>query len=162
MSNPVDEFLQSCDRVGKPMEKSAGPLSGMGQMMGGKFGDELARGAIQATMGAAVMALGGAAVKTSNAIKKRKSFRDMLEHNADLNEQHQNDPKMFGRHFESFYSMNPAFASDPVVAGTYMRQMSMNPQAAGRTLVESLEARQKGSPWELGMTGVGPTVKYKF
>jgi hypothetical protein len=162
MSNPVDTFLESCERRTKSVEKEKTAAPGTGGLFGGKIGEEMARGAIQASMGAAAIALGGAAVKVFHAIKKRQSYKDMLGHNQDLREVQQGDPEMFGRHFDSLYSLNPTFAADPIVAGTYMRQMSMNPATAGKAIVESLEARQKTSPFEIGLQGTGPSIKYKF
>jgi hypothetical protein len=161
MSNPVDEALE--------MKKEAflGGLLGAAKQVGKGAGrdamTEVGRGALQAAGGAAVIGLTGAAMKAVNAIRKKKDFRQMMDSNSDLQEFQREDPRQFNRHYNSLAGMNPEFAHDPVVSGTYMRQMSMSPQTAGSTLVQSLESRQKTSPWQMGISAAkGPEVKYSF
>lgn len=149
MSNPIDEALE--------MKKEAG-LGFLGK--GAK--EEVARGAQQALGGALVVGVAAAGMKAVQAIRKSKVYKEMMGSNPDLEEFHREDPRQFNQHFNSLHSLNPQFASDPVIAGTYMRQMSMSPQTAGTTLVQSLESKKKTSPWNIGVGTKGPQVSYDF
>lgn len=151
MSNPVDDYLES--RSG--MDKKA--FFGRPQLRhaAGRVGI----GALEAAGGAALLSLGGAAMKSFNAIKKKKDFGEMMEANPDLQEFQSQDPKRFQQHYNSLRSMNPQFARDPTVAGTYMRQMSMSPQTAGKVIVESISGARAmpSSPAQMAMEGYRPT-----
>ena len=50
---------------------------------------------------------------------------------------------MFNQMFTSLRSMNPAYSKDPLIAGTYMRQMVDSPMTAGGKLTETLGTRDK-------------------
>lgn len=150
MSNPVDEFLA--------MKKEAN-LGQLGKMVGGEVG----KGMLQAAGGAMIVGLAGAAMKAFQAAKKRRSFQGMMEHNPDLQEFQREDPQRFNAHYNSLHGMNPEFAQDPIVSGTYMRQMSLSPQTAGTTIVQSLESKQRVAPWSVGVSMMrGPEVGYRF
>lgn len=92
-----------------------------------------------AMIGAAGTALGAAATHAYRAITKQRDFKAMLSHNADLVDEHANNPQQFNQMYSSFRAMNPQFAADPIVAGTYMRQMAMSPSTAGHAIVSSLK-----------------------
>lgn len=92
-------------------------------------------GAVGAT--AAVGGLGVASQKIYDAMTKRRDFNAMLEHNPDLVEHHQNNPKSFNQMFTTLRTMNPQFSKDPLVAGTYMRRMAESPLSAGGVAVEA-------------------------
>lgn len=102
------------------------------------IGRRVGTGALEAAGGAALLTLGGAAIKAFKAIGKKRDFKGMMEANPDLSEFQRENSKQFTQHYTSFRNMNPQFAGDPVVAGTYMRQMSMSPATAGKVIVESL------------------------
>lgn len=115
---------------------------------------ELGRIGTQAAIVGGVGILAAGAQKTYLAITKKRDFDAMLEHNPDLAEHQAANPQQFNQHYSSLRSMNPLFAKDPVVAGSYMRQMSMNPGTAGKVLVESLNSLQKGGPKSPMMGGL--------
>jgi hypothetical protein len=134
VSNPLDDFYSE---FGEPeQEKQAGSI-------GSNFGSAMAQGLGVAAAGT-VMGLGGMAVnKLMDAATKGRDFRNMLANNPDLEEHRQRDPKMFNQMYSSLRHMNQHFASDPVVAGTYMRRMVENPMTAGGILSESVSASDK-------------------
>lgn len=148
--NPVEEYLS--EREG--LEKKA-----FGQALKSMAGPALAQvgvGGLQAAGAAGVMGLGGAVMKAYSAIRKHRDYKSMMEHNPDLHEMMQENPKQFGQFYSSFRSMNPSFAQDPVISGTYMRQMGHAPQHAGKIIVESLEGASKMKPSvEIGFQGGG-------
>ena len=127
MSNPVDDYLS--------MKKEA--------VNWGQIGHTALEGAAGGIAGAGVLALGAAALKALGAMRKRKEFSGMMGANPDLSEFHRENPKQFNQHYNSFRGMNPRFAKDPVVSGTYMRSMSMSPETAGKAIVESMESAGK-------------------
>lgn len=109
-------------------------------------------------MGAA--GIGAAATKAYYAATKASDYKKMLGSNPDLREYQQSNPSQFKQHYSSLRSINPQFASDPTVAGTYMRQMSLNPQSAGKTIVESVEAQPTRKPMmEFGRLETGPGLE---
>lgn len=79
-----------------------------------------------------------AANKVYRAITKKRDFDRMMAFNLDFEERRNADPKSFDQYYNSLRSLNPTFAADPVVAGTYMTQMLESPISAGKVLVESL------------------------
>ena len=156
MTNPLEDYL---------MSKTAGPqgvLPGMGRFMQGGFGqgvmNNVRTGAEQAigsgAVGLAATGLGVGAIKAYRAIRKRQDFKDMMNHNPDLHEFQQQDPSKFNAHYNSMRSMVPAYAEDPIVAGSLMRNMSLNPETAGSVLMQGMESRSKTGP-TLGIEG-GP------
>lgn len=98
------------------------------------------------TAGAAAVSFG--AKKLYDAITKRRDFRMMLEHNPDLHEALERDPKFFNQAYSSLRSVNPQFASEPLIAGNYMRQMTESPLTAGGKLENAFDhaSRDRGSP----------------
>lgn len=105
-----------------------------------------------AVLGGGIAMLSGAAQKVYLAATKKSRFESMLKSNPDLHEHQQANPQQFDEHYNSLYRMNPRFASDPVVAGAYMRQMSMHPSTAGKVVVESLSSipRDRGPSMQVG------------
>lgn len=153
--NPLDDYL---------MTKKAGPqgvLPGMGRFMG-SFGQSVAgnvrTGAEQAigsgAVGLVATGLTIGALKAVRAIKKRQDFKEMMTHNPDLQEFQQQDPGKFNAHYNSMRTMLPAYAGDPIISGSLMRNMSLNPETAGSVLMQGLESRSKTGP-TLGIEG-GP------
>lgn len=142
MTNPVDEFLDA-------FEKEAGPDF---RRLGQAAGDA----AMSAGVGALAAGVTGvaaiAAHKVYEAATHGHDFRTMLEYNPDLEEHRRRDTKLFNQHFTSLRNMNPAFSADPIVAGTFMRQMAENPANAGSVLREALTGRDK-MPSLIGQMG---------
>lgn len=158
-ANPLDEYL---------MEKKAGHqgvLPGFKSFMGGMRANTLKNfrtGAEEAigsgAVGLAATGLGMAALKIYRAVRKREDFRQMMAHNPELKEFHEQDPVKFNQHYNSLRSLVPAYAEDPIIAGSYMRQMSLSPESAGAALREAMESRAKTGP-TFGMES-GP-MKYQ-
>lgn len=128
--NPVDEYL---------MTKTAAD----GQPSNWK--PALRNAAVHAGVGLAAAGLPIVAAKAYNAVNKGSRFRGMMEHNEDLHALSEQDPQRFAQFYDSLHRMSPEFASDPIVAGTYMRQMLSNPSGAGKVLVEA-RGNTKASP----------------
>ena len=100
-----------------------------------------------ATVGMAAAGLSGSAETIYNAATKSRDFRSMLEHNTDLQEHHEADPKRFNLMFTTLRNMNPEFSKDPLVAGAYMRRMVEAGPMAGGVAVEALTHRDTfGTP----------------
>ncbi len=133
MTTPIEEFLQEYAVT----EKVAGPLNGFGQNFGKAMVGGMGAGAATAAIGVGAMA----AKALMNAATKAHSFNQMLEHNPDLAEHRDANPKRFNQMYTSLHSMNPDFAKDPIVAGTYMRQMSESPLNAGGILAQTVGSR---------------------
>lgn len=134
MNNPLDQYL---------MEKTGGVTKtaamrdlrqGMGQALG------------NAVIGGAATVVGVAGLKAYRALRKTHDFRSMMEHNPDLAEYHEQNPTQFNAHYNSFRSVAPSYAEDPIIAGTFMRQMSESPVHAGGKLLAALESHSKVSP----------------
>lgn len=146
MGNPVDEYLKSC----APVEKKAGLMDTVRGSFGRAFsGPELGTLAWQTAAVGGVSALVGAARKAYDAATKSTDFKSMLDVNPDLVESHAENPKMFNQYYSSLRNLSPAFAADPVVAGSYMRQMTEHPYNAGNVLVNSVGASPKLPPSRL-------------
>lgn len=134
MSNPVDDYLEVT-------EKKAF-LEGAARGARRAFSPEgLGMLAVQSLGVAGAGALIESARKTYMAATKNQHFKKMLEVNPDLGEAQQQDPKMFNQYYNSLRSLNPQFAADPVVAGSFMRKMTEFPTNAGNILVDSLQKR---------------------
>jgi hypothetical protein len=117
-------------------------LGDAGRTAARQFGSKLPEAAAGAASSAAVglgLAAGGvAASKIYDAITKRRDFRAMMEANGDLHEEYAKDPKLFNQMFSTLRTFQPAFTKDPLVAGTYMRQMTGSPLTAGGVAVQAL------------------------
>jgi hypothetical protein len=101
--------------------------------------------------GAGVAAVSFGAQKLYDAITKRRDFRLMLEHNPDLHEHLERDPKFFNQAYSSLRSVNPQFSKEPLIAGNYMRQMMDAPMSAGGKIELALQGAHQGH----GAGGVG-------
>jgi hypothetical protein len=132
MSNPVDEYLKKYAAEGfGEMAKSVGQ---------------------RAALLAGAIGLASAGTQVYRAITKKQDYNAMLEAHPDLAERRDQDPATFNRFYNALRSLNPQFAAEPVVAGTYMRRMLEAPEAAGGTLVESLQSSK----------GIGPSYSMTF
>jgi len=141
VKNPIDAYLSEknagfFDSVGKGFKQEAQNFgtAGLGsELFRRGVGSALAVGGALATTTAAA-----GASKLYNAATKSRDFKKMLDHNPDLAESHKENPKQFNQMFSTLRMFNPAFSRDPIVAGTYMRQMTQNPLTAGSLAVEAL------------------------
>ena len=140
--NPVDEYF---------MTKAAAE---------GGWGQALRNAAVHTGAGLALAGAPILASKAYNAIAKGSRFNNMLENNEDLQAMHQQDPKRFSLMFDSLHNMSPTFASDPLVAGSYMRKMMANPANAGGVLVDARNQTKPSDPGALvrSMQGMAPSV----
>jgi len=149
MTSPVDEYL---------MEKTA--LFGISASKAKELAGSTA---IQFGVGAAIAAAPAVAQKVMGAITKRHNFNQMLGQNPDLAEARADDPKTFNNFYNSFHRLNPEFASDPTVSGTYMRQMMAHPEGAGKVIVESLRGREGfGTPFGDALRSGASTAAKSF
>lgn len=133
MTTPLDEYLET---------KVAAPAGDFARSMGRSMfnpqalGQAAGAGAVAAGLGLA----GGAASKIIGAITKNRDFKQMMEFAPDLEQNRSNNPNRFNQQYSSLRRFNPAFAGDPVIASSYMRQMSEMPEAAGGVLVNAIGA----------------------
>lgn len=135
MSNPLEDFLTEYG----PVETKEADLKGFGRQFGGAVTSGLGAATATAALGA-----GAVGVKALyDAATSGRDFRAMLSHNEDLRDHHTNDPRRVNQLYSSLRSMNPNFAKDPIVAGTYMRRMIDSPLGAGGILAETVGARSQ-------------------
>jgi hypothetical protein len=156
MSNPLDDYLSDRGTIKKATQLSL-PMGGMGSRLGGfarkagrAIGEEATKG-IGSALGAGAVggvsaALGVAGMKIYRAVQKRGDFKTMLAQNPDLHEHHEQDPSGFNARYTSLRAMVPAYAQDPIIAGSLMRNMSLNPETAGTVLMQAMESRSKTGP----------------
>ena len=140
MKSPLDSYL--CEK-----EKRAGWLSSLGGGVRQILSPQNIGGALAATAFAAATDVPAmVARKAYYAVTKSRDFNQMMETDPTLKQFQRENSKQFNAHYNSLRSLNPEFASDPVVAGTYMRQMSMNPATAGSVIVDSLGGLPRPTP----------------
>ena len=144
--NPVAEYLTTKQAGFGSAARGFG--QGFAEQATSKgFGGATANAAMGAGIGmglTGIAALGTmAATKLYDAATKARDFRVMLENNADLAEKHKENPRQFNQMFSTLRNMNPEFSRDPLVAGSYMRQMVEDPMHAGGKAVEALNFRDK-------------------
>jgi hypothetical protein len=142
--NPIEAYLQ---------EKRAGFggdfVGGLGRPFGGgagfasTLGSGLSGAAAMGLAGATIAATGKGVQKLYDAATKSRDFKNMLEANPDLAQMHQEKPKQFNQMYNSLRSFTPEFSRDPVVAGTYVRQMMENPVGAGGIITQGIIPHSK-------------------
>lgn len=130
--NPVEEFLEEFGEV-----KQA-DFADVAKSLGGRFGDALLLGAAAATVGAVVTGAGGMATALHTAATKTRDFKGMMDLNPDLHKFHAQDPKMFNQMYTSLRRANKQYSADPLIAGSYMRQMLDSPTHAGGLLENAI------------------------
>jgi len=144
--NPVDAYLETAGDTKTAAPNLRGALSFLKPPMGRALGamkEPMMGAVINAGMSAALTGGAVAASRVIGAIQKGKQFRAMMDFNEDLHEYHQRDPKLFNQQYTSLRAMNPEFAADPLIAGTYMRRMSTESANAGGILTDALNFRDK-------------------
>ena len=127
--DPVEAFLSEFGTT----KEAAHPMAQ-------RFGDALTTGAAAAGAATLVAGAGMAVSKAYDALTKGRDFRVMLQHNPDLQEHLDRNPERFNQMYTTLRAMNPAFGKDPLVAGTYMRQMTESPMNAGG-IASNVQAR---------------------
>lgn len=142
--NPVEEFL---------VMRKQGSDPGVFMSMAGDFPKTVGEagkvvgkaGLYGLGLGAASAGLAGlglAAAKLYEAATKGRDFRKMLEANPELHEHQQRNPEEFNLMYSALRTMNPDFAAEPLVAGTYMQKMIESPrETRGMVAVEALSER---------------------
>ena len=135
--NPLEQYLE---------EKKAGFMDTVSKGVQGVPGK--IPGAISGALAGAAVAGGGQLIATGaqkimDAISKRFEFKQMLDHNPDLEEHLESNPKFFNQAYSSLRSLSPQFAKDPIVAGTYMREMMSSPLHAGGKIMQAFSETSK-------------------
>ena len=134
MSNPLDDYLEEKTAAGfGSFLKSVG--AGAAESISGKG---LGRLGVQAAMVGGGVAAARAGEKAYYAATKKRDFNQMMGANPQLKEHFDENPGRFLQHYNSFRKMNPRYASEPTVSGSYMHQMGLNPAGAGAIIVESI------------------------
>jgi hypothetical protein len=150
MSNPIDEFLE--------MKKEAwGAAFMQGAKKGmGALGEKAVVGGGLAGMG--LLAAGGAMAigKIRESISRKNDFKAMMQSDPELRGIQGENKKFFNQAYNSLRRVNPQFGGDPIIAGSYMRKMMANPDAAGLTLAQTVKAPQMGQGPAGFETNVGP------
>lgn len=119
----VHEFMKEAQENPELMRESLEKL-GFGETMmshpiAGRVLKGLALGAGSA-LGVAGVGAGITAIQDlKRDLEKARYYKTMLEHNPELKGQGV-DSKMVQRHFNTLYKFNPEYATDPMVAGTYV------------------------------------------
>ncbi len=150
MSNPIDEFLE--------MKKEAGFWDAAKRVASSSFGKKFQEGAGLAA-GSALVGGGALAVhKIRNSISRKNDFKRMMKTDPELRGLQGEKPQFFNQAYNSLRRMNPTFGKDPLVAGSYMRKMMSNPDAAGLTLAQTVKEpdapgtfRAELGPFKFGM-----------
>ncbi len=142
--NPLEKYLAA-----KPGEKTAGMMDMLQKAKTPAFNAAAgAAGMGAATAGVAAVSFG--AQHLYDAITKRTDFRTMLEHNPDLHEHLERDPKFFNQAYSSLRSVNMQFSKEPLIAGNYMRQMMEAPMSAGGKIELALQGAHQGGSGGMG------------
>ncbi len=190
MPNPIDEFLEyektagfmdlirgvgrgvtSMGKVG-PASLGGGRLGPVARraaeafQRGGELGQQMQGPMAMAAGGALATGIGVAAKKITQAITKRRDFRQMMELDPELAEARGKDPRFFNAAYSSMRNINPTFGGDPLTSGALMKKMLDNPANAGLILSGSVKDPAAPAPGGLGMDvsfGMGPaTFSKKF
>jgi hypothetical protein len=148
--NPVDKYL------GVTEEGETKEAFGLSDAFKTKAMDAVTNAGAMAGVGAAVAGVSFGARSLYDAVTKRRDFKTMLEHNPDLHEHLERDPKFFNQAYSSLRKVNPQFSSEPLIAGNYMRQMMEAPLSAGGKIELALMGgRSSSSPvMDMAMKGM--------
>lgn len=124
MTTPIDQYEE--------MRKTAGFTDAFGNAFSGEtLGNVAAIGAGTA----AIAGAGIAANKIRMAITKKHDFDAMMHHNPDLDQARSSNPELFAQQYTSLRNVSPQSARDPLIAGTFMRNMADAPTNAGNSLL---------------------------
>lgn len=185
MANPLDEALMSKEAfLGAFFRGAASGLRGssdtfqragsLGKDFGISFAEGIGRGGhdvgklLPLGVGGAALAGVGAGIgagvnKLLGAAAKRRDFKEMMELNPDLLEHHKDHPEFFNASYSAIRRVAPQYGEDPVVAGSLMRRMMANPDAAGTILTGVVKPPQvRDGESALGVSGELGPLKYKY
>lgn len=133
MSNPIEEFLEF-EQSSQNMEKTA--------QTGGGWKAHAARGlqwgvasTVPTIMGVVAMDALGAA---KDAVSKSRGFKSMVEGNPDLNKMDRNKVQTY---YNTLHRFNPEMASDPFVAGAWVRKIKEYDYVDPKTVGDLIQAR---------------------
>lgn len=134
--NPLDEYF---------MTKEAFGLGGVGSAIKGALGSDVGKG-LAVTVGSAALLAGAvpAAQKIWGAVTRQRDFKEMMSTNPDLVETQREDPRFFNSAYNSLRRVNPTLGRDPIIAGSYMKKMMANRDAAGLILAGSVKSPEAG------------------
>lgn len=149
------------------MEKEAlfgglGRMAQQAERSGPRIGEIAGNAAIQFGVAAALAGTAPVAAKVYGAITKRHNYNQMLHQNPDLmdiRDESDASARQFNNMYNSFHRLNPQFAGDPTVSGTYMRKMMAHPEGAGNVIVESLRGVPPSPFVETLRAGAGAGTK---
>lgn len=136
--NPVDEYLE--------LRKEAFGMSSVRGVLPRNVGSQVAAAGMTLGLGAALGAAVPIADKIYGAVTRSRDFKGMMEVNPDLQEMEAQDSQFFNQAYNSLRKVNPTFGRDPIIAGSYMRKMMNNPEAAGLTLASTVKTPEAGGP----------------
>lgn len=187
MLNPIDEFLEyektaalgsflrGIGRGFTTLGKGVIPRGGGAQVgsaameafqRGGELGQQMQGPAALAAGGAMMTGIGMAAKKITQAIDKRRDYKQMMQVDPELAEFRKKDPRFFNAAYSSMRSINPTFGGDPLTSGALMKKMLDNPTNAGLILAGSVKDPAAPTPGGLGLdvsVPMGPaTFSKKF
>jgi len=160
--SPLDEYMELRKEAATQMllpgfRRGAGTLmrefghSAVSPQAVGEMGRAFGIGAV----GAAGAAMFGGAVsgvrKLMGAASAKRDFRDMMDTHPDLHDVQQENPRFFNQAYKSLRRMNPTYAKDPMIAGSYMKKMMASPDTAGLTLAQSFRQPQEHGQQPLGL-----------
>jgi hypothetical protein len=148
--NPLEEFLAE--------KEAAAPAPGALKGMGHHMGNALAQGVGAGVGGALLVGIGAAASKIYGAATAKRDFRSMMEWNRDLAEA---DQRLVTQSFRTVRKMAPDMSTDPLVAGSFVRQMVQSPEGAAGIMANAItgqknmgmSVRPVRSAFDTGATG---------
>jgi hypothetical protein len=142
------EVLTGRNADAQRLLRGVSPADAMSEAHG--FGQQAGKGITRGGLiaGGALLAAGAGEVVSGmhDAVTKAHDFKAMLAENQDVAERHQENPRQINRFFSTLRTFNPAFSKDPLVAGTYMRKMMLDPDSAGGLVEPVLNYRDKTRP----------------
>lgn len=141
-NNPAEDFLED---YGSKEAAFGQQAKAFGQAGAKAFGSAALQGVAAAGASALVAGTVMGAQKAYQALTRERDFKRMMAANEDLHVMHQADPRHFNLAFNSLRSMNSDFASDPFVAGAYMRQAVDSPMGGSMLAERVYFPTQKGN-----------------
>jgi hypothetical protein len=164
VATPLEEFLAA--QSGEEMEKDAAGAASWGQALGGHL--------LQAGATLAVAGLGSAGYQGYKGIRERyqkpRDYKAMLQENPSLRKE---SPRRVQMLYNSFRKLSPTMASDPLLAGSFVRDtLAMSPDAGtavspmtAKTVADtqkSISASRKSSDFVKWMTNPGVKAPYGY
>lgn len=125
VGNNVREFLDACDKDPALYKEAIEKVAGLGDAISKlNLGERVPKALALAGAGAL---LGGAAQVGRSGIRslqdmygKSRAYKAMMEENPQFSEA---DPNLTEKAFDTLYRFNPAYAKDPLVAATFVKNV---------------------------------------